>query len=81
MSYKSKYLKYKNKYLELKKIIGGASRYNKLDCSDEISFNNRLGTCWNNSILMIFLFGDGLSDIFYTFAHLKRRFFKYVNYK
>jgi TPR repeat protein len=53
MSYQQKYIKYKNKYMYLKKIQKGG-----LDCNNEIAFKNILGTCWMITIQMIFSFGD-----------------------
>jgi len=46
-----KYIKYKNKYNQLKNQYGGL-----LECDGEISyFNNAKGTCWMLSIIMIYL--------------------------
>jgi len=55
MSYLDKYLKYKNKYLQLKKQIGG-----RINCNDisKIGFNNRIGTCWNVTIQTVMFYGD-----------------------
>ena len=55
MSYK-KYIKYINKYEQL--IQSGG-----LPCADELFLNNRFGTCWVQSIQMLFIFGDQFSDI------------------
>ena len=54
-NYKDKYLKYKNKYLQLKKIQKGGS----VDCNDV--YNNALGTCWAVAIHTIFTFGEATS--------------------
>jgi hypothetical protein len=49
----SKYIKYKNKYINLKNI-----QYGGLDCNDERIYKSLLGTCWMISIQTIFSFGD-----------------------
>jgi hypothetical protein len=43
MNIYNKYLKYKNKYLQLKNQIAGDLF---LDCSNDIFFNNNHETCW-----------------------------------
>jgi len=59
---KEKYLYYKRKYLQLKELIGGERQ---IKCADleHVGFNNDMGTCWNATILSIFLYGDKTSDI------------------
>lgn len=59
---KEKYLYYKRKYLQLKELIGG-ERQIKCDNLEHVGFNNDMGTCWNATILSIFLYGDKTSDI------------------
>jgi hypothetical protein len=54
---KYKYLKYKNKYINLKNQFGG------LNCDDKIVYRNTINSCWMIAIQMIFLFGDKTSDI------------------
>jgi hypothetical protein len=55
-NYKNKYLKYKNKYLDLKtRLIGGA------DCP-KFGFYQHHGECWHDSLSMILLYSNGLSD-------------------
>ena len=55
MDYKRKYLKYKQKYLNLK---GG-----KLcDICPLKGFNQHSGECWHDSFSMVILFTDDLSD-------------------
>lgn len=56
----NKYLKYKKKYIMLKKMVGGM-----IDCKDidKLGFNNVHGTCWNATILSIFLYSDKLRQI------------------
>ena len=54
MSHYAKYLKYKNKYLSLKKD-GQKGGFN---CNHEIGYKNILGTCWMVAIQMIFSFGS-----------------------
>ncbi len=58
MSYQEKYIKYKNKYIYLKKIQKGG-----LGCDNEVVYRNILGTCWMIAIQMIFSFGDVTRDI------------------
>jgi len=55
MSYEAKYLKYKNKYLELKKLMGGADVI--VPCDNPSGFGNKYGTCWNSSINSILMYG------------------------
>lgn len=52
---KNKYLYYKKKYVSLKELIGG-----QITCEDleHVGFNNEMGTCWNATILSIFLYGE-----------------------
>jgi hypothetical protein len=57
MLYQEKYIKYKNKYINLKNLQKGG-----LDCDNERVFNNIHGTCWMISIQMIFSFGDVTSN-------------------
>ncbi len=55
-NYKNKYLKYKNKYLDLKtRLIGGA------DCPT-LGFYQHSGECWHDSLSMILLYSNGLSE-------------------
>jgi len=42
--YKEKYLKYKSKYLHLKRLVGGTPELN-IECSEEIRLNGRNGVC------------------------------------
>ncbi len=62
MSYRNKYLKYKEKYINLKNQYGG-----NIDCNDlsTIGFHNILGTCWNITLLSIFLYGQKTKDRVY----------------
>jgi TPR repeat protein len=50
--YLQKYLKYKNKYLELVNQKGG------LECQDTLVFTNTIGSCWMVAIQTILVFGD-----------------------
>ena len=59
MNFYEKYKKYKNKYIILKNQNGGVL----LDCDKNMYLHNILGTCWNASIQMIFLFSDETADI------------------
>ena len=52
MSYYNKYLKYKNKYLQLQQQIGG------LQCNIHVGLPNTTGSCWNVAIQTIFIFSD-----------------------
>ena len=54
-NYKDKYLKYKNKYLQLKKIQKGGIPF----C--ERAYENKLGTCWAIVIKTIITFGIATS--------------------
>ncbi len=54
-NFKNKYLKYKNKYLQLKKIQEGG----RVDCHK--AYNNIRGTCWAVAIQTIFTFGKATS--------------------
>ena len=54
-NYKDKYLKYKNKYLQLKKIQKGGIPF----C--ERAYENMLGTCWAIVIKTIITFGIATS--------------------
>jgi hypothetical protein len=53
INYKSKYLKYKNKYLDLK---GGAN-------CPRLGFNQHLGECWNDGLSTLLLYTDTLSEL------------------
>jgi len=53
--YYNKYLKYKNKYIQLKNQLGGISFCEK-------AYRNLLGTCWMASILTMFTFGQATSN-------------------
>ena len=53
---KNKYLKYKSKYLQLKKIQEGG----KVQC--DRAYNNVLGTCWAVAIQTMFTFGQATSS-------------------
>ena len=59
MDYKEKYLKYKNKYLSLKKSLkslkGGAN-------CPKVGFIQHEGECWHDSLSMVLLYSDGLSE-------------------
>jgi len=56
MNYQKKYLKYKQKYLELKQIGG-------VKCMDnDVHFSQHNGECWHDSILTIFFFCDVIGD-------------------
>jgi hypothetical protein len=52
IDYKTKYLKYKMKYLQLK---GGGK-------CPKIGHRQHLGECWHDAFLMIILYGDGISE-------------------
>ena len=56
MSDYAKYLKYKNKYLDVKHN----KQFQKggFDCNKKIGYKNILGTCWMVAIQMIFSFGS-----------------------
>ena len=60
MDYYKKYLKYKNKYIKLKNQIGGV---HSIPCTSGIAFHNRVGTCWNVSLHMLFIFGTATIDM------------------
>ena len=60
MDYYKKYLKYKNKYINLKNQIGGV---HSIPCTSGIAFHNRVGTCWNVSLHMLFIFGTATIDM------------------
>jgi len=53
--YYDKYLKYKRKYLQLKKQLGGLSFCEK-------AYKNILGTCWAVAIQMMLTFGQATSN-------------------
>jgi TPR repeat protein len=53
--YYDKYLKYKNKYLQLKNQLGGLSFCEK-------AYKNVLGTCWAVAIQTMFTFGQATSN-------------------
>ena len=57
MAYQKKYLKYKNKYMNLKEIQKGG-----IECNNKLVYKNILGTCWMIAIQMIFSFGDVTSN-------------------
>lgn len=48
MSYRKKYIKYKEKYLNLKNQYGG-----KCSSCTQYGFTNHQGECWNDSLMMI----------------------------
>ncbi len=52
VNYKEKYLKYKKKYLQLK---GGAN-------CPKLGFYQHIGECWHDSLIMILLYSDELSE-------------------
>ncbi len=52
--YEKKYLKYKNKYINLK-MNGGAN------CAN-FGFNQHQGECWHDSLSMIFCYCDGIGE-------------------
>lgn len=54
-NFKNKYLKYKSKYLQLKKIQEGGIDCNKV-------YQNKLGTCWAVAIQTIITFGQATSQ-------------------
>jgi hypothetical protein len=58
LNYEHKYIKYKSKYLENKNIIqkGG------MDCKNDRTFKNILGTCWMIVIQMMICFGDATKN-------------------
>ncbi len=68
MDYK-KYLKYKNKYIQLKHIYGGmfesTSNNKKIisNCDDIITFYNSINICWFISVLIILIYGDSTGNI------------------
>ena len=57
--FKSLYLKYKNKYINLKKQYGGLITCEELS---QVGLNNYNGTCWNIVIQTIFFFSDKTRD-------------------
>ena len=70
-SYKGKYLKYKAKYVNLKKQKGGATleelqnkiTYTTSRCINPSEFfRQHRGECWNDSIQMMLCFSDELKD-------------------
>ncbi len=65
VNYKEKYLKYKKKYLELK---GGAN-------CPKMGFFQHLTECWHDSLMMVLLFSDGLSE------HIQKIFDETSEYK
>ena len=59
MNYYDKYLKYKNKYLLLKSQLGGIEYTEPIiSCDNDIVLKNRIGSCWNLSIQILFFFSD-----------------------
>ncbi len=50
-----KYLKYRSKYLSLKKLTGGAN-------CPKIGYNQHIGECWHDALSIILLYSDELSD-------------------
>ena len=52
--YYDKYLKYKNKYIQLKNQVGGKEFCDK-------AYKNVFGTCWAVDIQTIFTFGQATS--------------------
>jgi TPR repeat protein len=58
MLFIDKYLKYKNKYIYLKKIQKGG-----VECDNAVVYRNIIDTCWMIAIQMIFSFGDVTSNI------------------
>jgi ankyrin repeat protein len=62
MNYNNKYLKYKNKYIKLKNQIGASKMsyddFIPIECSDNIYYNNRDGSCFNSSLQIMLLFSD-----------------------
>jgi TPR repeat protein len=57
MIFFNKYLKYKNKYNELKNIQRGGMEF-----KDDIVFTNTIGSCWMVAIQTILVFGDFTRD-------------------
>lgn len=62
MNYYEKYIKYKNKYLNLKNNLGGAAEIEPIQ-----AYRNSLGTCWFHIMLSIFTFGGLTKDEFTKF--------------
>jgi hypothetical protein len=54
--YKNKYLKYKQKYLNLVKELKGGAK-----CPN-VGFHQHIGECWHDSFLMIILYSDNFSE-------------------
>jgi hypothetical protein len=55
-NYKKKYLKYKNKYLDLQKqLVGGAK-------CPKIGFSQHSGECWHDAYSTIILYSDNISN-------------------
>ena len=68
-TYKTKYLKYKQKYIKLKNQLGGETLkqledkiiYIDTHCTNEGDyFEQHRGECWNDSIQMLLCFSDDL---------------------
>ena len=57
--FRKKYIMYKNKYINLKKQLGGLITCEGLG---RVGLNNYNGTCWNIVIQTIFFFGDKSRD-------------------
>ncbi len=57
--YKEKYLKYKQKYINLKNILIGGS----CEKCPIWGFQQHIGECWHDSLSTIMLFSDGICDI------------------
>ena len=62
MNYYEKYIKYKNKYLNLKNNLGGAAEIEPIQ-----AYRNSLGTCWFHIMLSIFTFWGLTKDEFTKF--------------
>jgi ankyrin repeat protein len=62
MNYYKKYLKYKKKYMILKNIKNQKGGEILIPCERNLALNNRIGSCWNASIQMIFIFSDITKD-------------------
>ncbi len=77
MFYK-KYLKYKNKYNQIKNIQKGGIE-GSITCENDIVFQSTIGTCWMVSIQTILVFGDKTkTDIFEKLRNISKK--KNINY-